>query len=404
MAKPASRVSGVVMTGPLAPFAAAYRSRLRERCYTPLTMVSQLRQVARLSRWLEASGLTAAELTGGRVEEFLAAQRSDGRYRGQWSRPGLLCMLDVLRELGGVPAEEPTQVGSPTQALLAAFHRYLLSERALAVGTARGYVSHARRFLDEVSPADLATLTARDVIESVLRESAGVSVSAAQNYVAGLRVFLPFCFVTGLVQVDLSQAALPVTGRRRSLLPRGISKADARALLGSCDRRSSIGRRDYAIIVTLLRLGLRRGELAGLRLEDIDWRAGALVVRGKRARSDRLPLPADVGQAIASYLRRRPVSERREVFLRARAPFDPIAAGTVASTVRRACRRAGVPELGAHRLRHTAACEMVAAQVPLVQIAQVLRHHSLQSTSIYARVDLERLRLLACPWPEAAPR
>jgi integrase len=392
------------MTGPLAPFAAAYRSRLRERCYTPLTMVSQLRQVARLSRWLEASGLTAAELTGGRVEEFLAAQRSDGRYRGQWSRPGLLCMLDVLGELGGVPAEEPTQVGSPTQALLAAFHRYLLSERALAVGTARGYVSHARRFLDEVSPADLATLTARDVIESVLRESAGVSVSAAQNYVAGLRVFLPFCFVTGLVQVDLSQAALPVTGRRRSLLPRGISKADARALLGSCDRRSSIGRRDYAIIVTLLRLGLRRGELAGLRLEDIDWRAGALVVRGKRARSDRLPLPADVGQAIASYLRRRPVSERREVFLRARAPFDPIAAGTVASTVRRACRRAGVPELGAHRLRHTAACEMVAAQVPLVQIAQVLRHHSLQSTSIYARVDLERLRLLACPWPEAAPR
>jgi integrase len=392
------------MTGPLAPFAAAYESRLQERCYTPLTMVSQLRQVARLSRWLEVSGLTGAELTGGRVEEFLAVQRSEGRYRGQWSRPGLLCMLDVLRELGGVPAEEPTQVGSPTQALLAAFHRYLLSERALAVGTARGYVSHARQFLDEVSPGDLATLTARDVIESVLRESAAVSVSATQNYVAGMRVFLRFCFVTGLVQVDLSQAALPVTGRRRSLLPRGISKADARALLGSCDRRSSIGRRDYAIIVTLLRLGLRRGELAGVRLEDIDWRAGELVVRGKRARSDRLPLPIDVGQAIASYLKRRPVSQRREVFLRARAPFDPIAAGTVASTVRRACRRAGVPELGAHRLRHTAACEMVAAQVPLVQIAQVLRHHSLQSTSIYARVDLERLRLLACPWPGAAPR
>jgi integrase/recombinase XerD len=404
MAKPASRVSGVVMTGPLAPFAAAYKSRLQERCYTPLTMVNQLRQVIRLSRWLETKGLTAAELTGGRVEEFLAAQRSDGRHRGQWSRPGLLCMLDVLRELGEVPAEEPAQVGSPTQALLAAFHRYLLSERALAVGTARGYVSHARRFLGQVSPADLASVTAREVIESVLRESAAVSVSATQNYLAGLRVFLRFCFLAGLMEVDLSQAALPVTGRRRSSLPRGISKADARELLGSCDRRSAIGRRDYAMILTLLRLGLRRGELAGLRLEDIDWRAGELVVRGKRARSDRLPLPTDVGQAIASYLKRRPVSGRREVFLRARAPFDPVAAGTVASTVRRACRRAGVPEMGAHRLRHTAACEMVAAQVPLVQIAQVLRHHSLQSTSIYARVDLERLRLLACPWPEATPR
>jgi integrase/recombinase XerD len=134
MAKPASRVSGVVMTGPLAPFEAAYKSRLQERCYTPLTMVNQLRQVTRLSRWLEANGLTAAELTGGRVEEFLAVQRSDGRHRGQRSRPGLLCMLDVLRGLGEVPGAEPTRVGSP----LAAFHRYLLSERALATGTPAG--------------------------------------------------------------------------------------------------------------------------------------------------------------------------------------------------------------------------------------------------------------------------
>ena len=128
------------------------------------------------------------------------------------------------------------------------------------------------------------------------------------------------------------------------------------------------------------------------------------MVRGKRARQDRLPLPSDVGQAIASYLTGRPLSERREVFLQARAPFDRIAAGTVASTVRRACRRAGVPEVGSHRLRHTVACEMVSAHVPLVQIAQVLRHHSLQSTSIYARVDLDQLRLLATPWPEGAPR
>jgi integrase/recombinase XerD len=159
------------------------------------------------------------------------------------------------------------------------------------------------------------------------------------------------------------------------------------------------------MILMLLRLGLRRGEVASLKLDDIDWRAGELLVHGKGAREDRLPLPADVGEAIAGYLQRgRPRGEHREVFLRARAPFEPIVSGTVSSTVRRACRRAGIAEVGAHRLRHTVACEMVAAGVPLVEIAQVLRHHSLQSTAVYARVDVEQLRLLAAPWPGGAPR
>lgn len=234
----------------------------------------------------------------------------------------------------------------------------------------------------------------------MLRRSAAVSVSTTQYFVSGLRSFLRFCFLAGMVNRDLSQAALAVTGRRRSSLPKGIARADADALLGSCDRRTSLGRRDYAVILMLLRLGLRRGDVSGLRLDDIDWRAGELVVHGKGGRQDRLPLPADVGEAIAAYLRRgRPRSDRRELFLLARAPFGPIAAGTVSSTVRRACRRAGVAEVGAHRLRHTAACEMVAAGVPLVEIAQVLRHHSLQSTAVYARVDVEQLRLLAAPWP-----
>ena len=297
------------------------------------------------------------------------------------------------------------QAGSSTDALLASFERYLLAERGLAAGTARGYVRHAARFLAGFSPRAIADVTAADVTQAVLRESAAVSVSATQFFVAALRAFLRFCFVEGLMQVDLSQAALPVTGRRRSALPRGITPAEARALLESCDRRSALGRRDYAIFITLLRLGLRRSEVAGLRLDDIDWRASELVVVGKGARQDRLPLPTDVGEAITSYLRRgRPASDRREVFLRARAPFDPIAPGTVASTVRRACRRAGVAEVGPHRLRHTVACEMVSAGVPLAQIAQVLRHHSLQTTAGYARVDLDRLRLVSAPWPAGAQR
>jgi site-specific recombinase XerD len=299
-------------------------------------------------------------------------------------------------------AEEPAPAGSPREVLLASFERYLLAECGLASGTVVGYLARVRRFLDGLpSSGELAGLTAAEVTQAVLRESRAVSVSAAQNFVCALRSFLRFCFIEGLLEADLSQAALPVTGRRRSSLPKGIGRADAEALLGACDRRQALGRRDYALIILLLRLGLRRGEVARLRLEDIDWRAGELVVRGKGAREDRLPLAADVGEAIVSYLRRgRHASDRRELFLQARAPYEPIASGTVASTVRRACRRAGISEVGSHRLRHTTACEMVSAGVPLQRIGQVLRHRSLQSTAIYARVDLDRLRLLAQPWPQ----
>jgi integrase/recombinase XerD len=403
MARP-SRPSRVLMTGPLAPFVDQYDEKLKQRGYTRLSAVNLQRQMAQMSRWLEAEGLGVEQLSEARIEAFLGFRRASGRGRSSLSRPGLLCLLELLRELGVVAAAvEPTP--SLTEALMGSFQRYLLSERGLSAGTVRGYVDRATRFVAGLPPGGLGHVTSAEVTTAVLGESVAVSVSAAQNFVAGLRAFLRFCFIEGLIEVDLSQAALPVTGRRRSSLPRGIAKGEAAALLGSCDRRTAIGRRDYALIITLLRLGLRRGELAGIRLEDIDWRAGELIVVGKGARRDRLPLPADVGAAIAAYLTRgRPASDRREVFLQARAPFEPIAAGTVASTVRRACRRAGVPEIGSHRLRHTVACEMVAAQVPLTQIAQVLRHRSLQSTAIYARVDLDRLRLLAQPWPGGGSR
>ncbi len=404
--RPTSRVSRVLVSGPLTGFVEAYEAELKVRGYTPRSAVGKLRQVGRLSRWLESNGLSAGELSRGRVEEFLAFQRGTGRSRSQWSRRGLVCLLDVLRVEGVLPAEQPPAATCPTETLLGSFERYLLAERGLAAGTASGYVWNVRRFLDGLPAGrDLAEVTAAEVTGAVLRESAAGAVSTTQNFVAALRSFLRFGFVEGLVALDLAPAALAVTGRRRSSLPRGISQQDAAALLGSCDRRSALGRRDYAMILMLLRLGLRRGEVASLRLDDVDWRAGELLVHGKGGREDRLPLPTDVGEAIAGYLQRgRPRGEHREVFLRARAPFEPIVSGTVSSTVRRACRRAGIAEVGAHRLRHTVACEMVAAGVPLVEIAQVLRHRSLQSTAVYARVDVEQLRLLAAPWPGGAPR
>jgi site-specific recombinase XerD len=390
----------------LAPFAGAYRRELIGRGYTPRSAVSQLRQVSRFSNWLGACGWSVPAVNAGLIEKFLGWQREGGRHKAQWSRPGLACLVDVLSEWHVLATGDPAKERSPREAMLAGFEHYLLAERALAAGTVRGYVDHARRFLEQLRPGtELADVSAAEVTMAVLDRSAAVSVSATQNFVSGLRAFLRFCVIEGLVSVDLSQAALPVTGRRRSTLPGGITTADARALLSSCDRRSALGRRDYALIITLLRLCLRRSEVARLRLDDIDWRAAEVAVRGKGAREDRLPLPVDVGEAIASYLRRgRRATGRRELFLQARAPYEPIASGTVASTVRRACRRAGIAEVGSHRLRHTMACQMISDGVPLVEIAQVLRHRSLQTTAVYARVDLDRLRQLAAPWPGGAQR
>lgn len=404
MARPTSRVTRVEVTGPLAPFAAAYRVRLQESGYTPLSIVNEVRQVAHLSRWLEAGRMTGADLTSERVERFLAVRRAGGH--GPCSLRGLLPLLEVLRGLGILSEDQAAAPTSGSEALLASFRAYVLEERGLATCTADAYVDRARRFLAGCgTDGELATLTAADVTRAVQRESARVSVGSAQYFVAGLRSFLRFCFLQGLVGADLSAAGLAVTGRRRCLLPQGISHAHAAALSRSCDRRRSDGRRDYAIVLTLLRLGLRAGEVARLTLDDIDWRAGEVVVHGKGRRQDRLPLPADVGEAIVGYLRRgRPTTTRREVFLRALAPIGPLGRGGVSSIVRRACHRAGVAPVGAHRLRHTLACELVAARVPLPEIGQVLRQRSISSTAIYARVDLESLRELALPWPGGEQR
>ncbi len=406
MSRPMSRVSRVIMTGPVAPYTEAYHRELIQRGYTPLTSVNLMRQAALLSRWAQARQLDIRELAAeSRMDEFVEWRRATVRGRPTWSRPGLMCLVEVLLGAGVRPKVPAARIASATDLLLASFQRYLLMERGLVAGTVRGYVHHVRWFVRGLAPGDLADVSAADVTASVLRKSSMGSVSAAQNFVAGLRAFLRFCFLENLMPADLSEATLAVTGRRRSSLPRGVSRTTARALLGGCDRRTGVGRRDYAMIILMVRLGLRAGETSRLRLDDIDWRAGELIVRGKGAREDRLPLPADVGQAVAAYLTRgRPRSDRRELFLRARAPFAPIAADTVRSTVRRVCRHAGVAEIGAHRLRHTAACQMIAAQVPLVQIAGVLRHESLQSTALYARLDLAQLRRVAAPWPTGGAR
>ena len=397
MGRPKSKVSEVVVRGPLAPFSAAYRSWLADLGYTPLTIVNELRQVGHLSRWMVATDVAVADLTTKSLEGFLEDRRADAGS-ANCSCQGLRLLLAVLHDLGVTPEERLPAPPGAAEALLALFRRHLLAERGLAECTADAYVARARRFL--AGCADLSTTTSAEVTRAVQREAARVSVGSTQYFVAGLRAFLRFCFVEGLVSADLSAAALAVTGRRRSSLPKGIGPADAQRLLESCDRRRSDGRRDFAILMALVRLGLRASEVAGLRLDDIDWRAGEIVVRGKGRRTDRLPLPSDVGEAIVAYLRRgRPKTTRREVFLRMLAPIGPLGRGGVSCVVRRACRRSGVVAIGAHRLRHTLACEMVAAGVELPEIGGVLRHRGVSSVSIYARVNVDALREVALSWP-----
>jgi integrase/recombinase XerD len=399
MAGPRSKVTKVVVEGPLAPYVEVYRSRLSGFGYTPLSIVNELRQVAHLSRWMQARELDATDLTVEGVEAFLAPRRAAKGHRGS-SFQGLVPLVDVLVELG-VSAESPTRPpASARQETLASFGVYLIAERGLASCTAAAYVERARRFVEGLAEGcELGDLTAAHVTEAVGREAARVSIGSTQYFVAGVRAFLRFCLLEGLVATDLSAAALGVTGRRRSSLPQGISAADAVALLRSCDRRRSDHRRDYAVLLVLLRLGLRAGEVAGLTLEDIDWRAGLIVVRGKGGREDRLPLPVDVGEAISGYLRRgRPPAPGRELFVRSLAPLGPLSRGGVSAIVRRACRRAGIAPVGAHRLRHTLACSLVSAGAGLPEIGEVLRHRSISSTAIYARVDIEALRALAQPW------
>jgi site-specific recombinase XerD len=246
-------------------------------------------------------------------------------------------------------------------------------------------------------------LTGADVSAFLLEECTRVSVGSAKGRVAELRALLRFLYLRGFTQMALADSVPSVAGWRDTEIPATMAAADVQRLLASCDRATLGGAREYAIMLLLARLGLRSIEVARLQLEDLDWRAGELVVRGKARRQDRLPLPADVGEALAGYLLLRGKRGSRHVFLTVKAPTRPIRADLVGDVVQRACLRAGVAHVGAHRLRHTFASDLLREGASLVDISQLLRHSDLATTAIYAKVDLGRLRQVARAWP-GAPR
>ncbi len=351
---------------------------------------------------MQASGLAANDLTTVRIEEFLVMRRATRDPRN-CSFSGLAVLLAVLLEQGVVTEIVAPPEKSAHELVLAKFYAYLRGERGLAAGTAGAYVERARRFLAGCpAEVELAGLTTGDVTRAVLAEAGRVSVGSTQYFVAGLRAFLRFCVVEGLAGPDLSAAASAVTGRRRSLLPKGIRHSDVAGLLGSCDRRRSDGRRDHAVLLLLIRLGLRAGEVAGLTLGDIDWRAtrvmSSCVARVAGLIGFRCRLMSAKQSAATCDADARPRSNA-SCSCGCSHRSGRWAAGGVSSIVRRACRRAGVAEVGAQRLRHTLACSLVAADAGLIEIGEVLRHRGITSTAIYARVDVETLRAVARPWP-----
>src|SRR5215831_14799782 len=315
-------------------------------------------------------------------------------------------LLEYLAPLGVLPA--PAEVRPDVvEELLGRYRDYLLVERGLTAGTVRGYVDFVRPFVatrlrGEV--LDLAGMKAADITGFVLATCPGRAVGSGKLIVCAVRSLLRWLHLTGVIATPLAAAVPSVAGWRLGGLPKALEPGQLRSLLAACDRRTPTGRRDYAIVLLLSRLGLRAGEVARLGLDDIDWRRGEFATSGKGNRAERLPLPADVGAAIAAYLRRgRPcTAEGRSVFVRVHAPHRGLTTGGVTMVVFDAAQRAGLPKMHAHRLRHTAATAMLRAGSPLSEVGQVLRHRSALSTAIYAKVDRDALAVLARPWPASA--
>jgi site-specific recombinase XerD len=312
-------------------------------------------------------------------------------------------MLSSIPGLVVARASEPPS-DSALDPILQEYRRYLVEQLSLAAPTVRSYLGTARAFLSQLDRSvmlDLSALTAAEVRTFVVSECRRLSVGSSKLRVTGLRSLLRFLFQGGYTTRSLVGAAPAPSAMSGGYLPRGVAPEAVAALLSSCDCSTATGRRDFAVLTVLSRLGLRVGEVASLVLEDLDWHHGELLVRGKGGRQDRLPLPADVGEAVVAYLvDGRPRVDERTVFMRVHAPITGMSGSNVSRIVASACRRAGVPVVHGHRLRHTAATAMLASGASLAEIGQVLRQSRAATTAVYAKVDRVALRRLARPWPE----
>jgi site-specific recombinase XerD len=391
------------VVGPLEEHAAGYAAELKRQGYVPRVVELQGVLLADLSVWLGRQGLDASGLSVAMAEVFMAARRDAGCVR-YVSTKSLAALFGYLRGLGVTPPPSPAVPADAVEVVLDRFGSYLKVERGLTTGTVGGYVAAVRPFVagrKDGDRVDLSGVTAADVSAFVVAVCPARPPGPAKVIVTAMRSLLAFLYLEGTLPVALAASVPSVASWRLAALPRPLTAGQVRALLGSCDRRTSVGRRDFAMLVVLSRLGLRAGEVARLGLDDIGWRAGEVVVVGKGPKLERLPLPADVGEAIAGYLQRGrpPTAQGRSVFVRVQAPHRALTAGGVTQAVFAAGQRAGLGAVYAHRLRSSAASEMLRAGATLPEIGLVLRHRRVLTTAIYAKVDTETLRQVAAPWP-----
>jgi len=391
----------VKVSGPLAGLVHEFRLELIRRGFAPRMAQDHAYVLAHLSRWLEREGLAAAELGSEQIAAFIAARRAEGYQRWRTVR-SLRPMVEWLRVLGLVPAEEPSEPG-PVDVVLARYGRWMRVERRLVEQTVQLRLWWAGEFLIaqiDDGRLELDRIGPDAVTGFVLDMSRLYAISSMKRVTSCLRSLLRFLFVAGDLERDLSPVVPSVAGWQLAGLPRGADDEAVAALLASCDRSAALGLRDFAVLMLMARLGVRAVEIARLCLEDIDWRRAELVVHGKGGRVDRMPLPSDVGAALADWLRhgRRP-STCREVFTCVLGPVAPMKRQSIVMVPRRASERAGIAVVGAHRLRHRVACRVLAGGGSLAEVAEVLRHNDHASSAIYAKVDLAALNSVVRPWP-----
>jgi len=395
--------------GPLAGLICPFADWIANQGYQPDSLRQRVRIAADFSRWLSSRALQASVLQNQHCDQYLRYRRRRRKVlRGD--AIALEQFRDFLRHQGVIALERIASDSlTAVDRCAQEFEQYLREERLLAPPTIVNYVAFAGEFLKDrfgTGPVDLSQLCAGDVISFVRRRAPRLHVKRAKLLTTALRSFLRYGCYLGQVRADLIDAVPIVANWSMPLIPRAISTDQVRQVLSHVDRRTVVGRRDYAILLLLARLGLRAGEIVSLELDDIDWNAGSLSVRGKGGRRTQLPMPKDVGDAIVAYLQYgRPSTPCRRVFLRAKAPVRGFLGPSAVSTVvRHALVRAAVqtPTRGAHQFRHGLASEMLRHRASFAEIGELLGHRSPETTKIYAKVDLEVLRTLALPWPGGA--
>ena len=383
-----------------------FEVELLQQGFKPSTVVRKKKLFADLNDWLQVHELSVGDLSFQLVDRFLFDRRSAG-YARHKTHETLRPILNYLYRLKLTPPLKAPVSKDSASVILDRYRIFLTAERSLAMVTAARYIDCLRPFLSQRvlnGGLDLRNLRPADVTAFVVARCPQLNAGVAKLTVTALRSFLGFLHLDGVTERSLVHAAPKVLRRRLAGLPKGLEPDQVRRLLAACDVDTAVGCRDLAILTLLVRFGLRRGEVARLRLDDIDWRAGTISVHGKGNCYEQVPLPPDVGYRVAEYLQHgRPThAKERTVFVRHLAPHHALSTTRVSTIVADVARRAGLGRVHAHRLRHTAATELLRAGASLPEIGQLLRHRRTATTAIYAKVDRDNLRLIARPWPEGA--